>query len=242
MAIIHPTTTSNIGFGFGSIPSASFYEDRTWHGTFMVNFHGGIDYWGPRHYPIWAAANGIVRYAGFGVPYIGAAGGNGVVIQHGPSMKTIYGHMQTVSVVPGQAVVSGQSIGTMGDSGIANGVIHLHFEVRTITPEWGEDVENPAVLMAGGAQANTYLANQTQDIPWIEPLEGTVITLGLCQPQADGTFTLPSGATSVVAVYFDRIRASVAHYTVIRGDSGTLYIRPVTTLIEGTEVRADYVT
>ena len=232
--MIHPTTTANIGFGFGTT-SFEAYDDRTWHGTFITNFHGGIDYWGPLGYPIVAAANGIVKYAGFAVPYIGSAGGNGVVIQHGPYLKTIYGHMNSIDVVAGQAVVSGQRIGGIGESGIANGVIHLHFEVRTITPEWGEDVEDPGLFLPGGSLSNTSFGNDWGDIPWLEPLSGTVIRAALCNPLGDNRWALPSRASAVVAVYFNRMLVAATAYTV-EGNT----IIPVATVSSEVEVRADY--
>lgn len=237
MGIIHPTTTANIGFGFGSTSFAS-YEDRTWHGNFYANFHGGIDYWGPLNYPIWACANGTVLYAGFAVPYIGSAGGNGVVIAHGPNMKSIYGHMNSISVAPGQQVVAGQNIGAMGQSGIANGVIHLHFEVRTITAAWGEDVEDPNALMTGGS-LETSFGIESYDIPWIEPPAGQTVRMGLCVRQGDGSYALPTAASSVNAVYYDRLRTSA--YTT-RTSGGTVYIVPNSSLSSTVEVRADYVT
>lgn len=239
MPIIPPTTTANIGFGFGSTNFAS-YEDRTWHGDFYVNFHGGIDYWGPLDYPIWSCANGVVLYAGFAVPYIGSAGGNGVVIQHGPSMKSIYGHMNTVSVSPGQQVMAGQRIGTMGQSGIANGVIHLHFEVRTITAMWGEDVENPNELFPGGSLASDPLfGNATDDVPSLEPLSGALVKMGLFIPTPDGYWAPSSRATSIIAVYFDRLKAAPSQYTIVER-SGSLMIDPVAALSYETEVRGDY--
>lgn len=234
MPFIHPTTTSNIGFGFGST-SASFYEDRTWHGVFYPNFHGGIDYWASLDYPVVAVANGVVRYAGFGVPYIGAAGGNGVVISHGPYVKTIYGHLNSIAVSAGQAVVQGQRIGGVGQSGIANGVIHLHFEVRTITSAWGEDVENPAEFFPGGTLYGTGMGNDTFDIPWLEPLSGTVIKAALLSPIGDNQWALPTGGDTVVALYFDRLLVSPSSYSVSAG-----IVTPVAPLSTEVEVRADY--
>lgn len=236
MAMIHPTTTANIGFGFGST-SFSAYDDRYWHGDFYTNFHGGIDYWGPRGYPIVAAMNGVVLYAGYAVPYIGAAGGYGVVIQHGPYMKTIYGHMEFISVTPGQAVIQGQQIGGIGDSGIANGVVHCHFEVRTLTAAWGEDVENPAEFLPGGSLANSAMGSDGWDIPWLEPLSGTVIKAALCTPIGNNQWALPTGGESVVALYFDRLLVNPSSYSVTNG-----IITPVATVSTEVEVRADYVT
>ena len=236
MAFIYPTTTANIGYGFGST-GAAFYEDRTWHGTFYTNFHGGIDLWGPLDYPVVAVANGVVLYAGFGVPYIGGAGGNGVVIQHGPYVKTIYGHLNSIAVSPRQAVVQGQKIGGIGESGIANGVIHLHWEVRTTTTLWGEDVENPAEFFPGGSLAGAGMGNDTSDIPWLEPLSGTVIKAALCMPIGNNQWALPTGGDSVVALYFDRMLVSPASYSVAGG-----IITPIAAVSTEVEVRADYVT
>lgn len=234
MAIIHPTTTSNIGIGFG--PSGlSFYEDRTWHGVFYNNFHGGVDYWGPTDYPVVACANGVVLYAGSGVPYIGAAGGTGVVISHGPYMKSIYGHLNSITVGAGQAVVSGQKIGGIGQSGVANGVTHLHFEIRTITTAWGEDVEDPNEFLPGGALANSAQGNDTSDIPWLEPITGTVIKAALCNPIGTNMWATPTAATSIVAVYVDRMLLTSFSYTV----DGNV-ITMVSDISSEVEVRADY--
>jgi murein DD-endopeptidase MepM/ murein hydrolase activator NlpD len=237
---IPPTLTSNIGFGFGATNFA-YYPNYVWRGQMYPHFHGGIDYWGPRGYPIWSCANGTVLYAGYGVPFIGAQGGWGVVINHGPDMKSIYGHMEFVSVQPGQQVVAGTRIGGIGDSGIANGVVHLHFEIRVNHPVWGNnDYEDPNTMFAGGANAATY-AMDTYDIPWIEPMKGTTISLALCIRQGDGSYALPTGASRVTAVYYDRLKVPTSGYT-IQSRSGTLYIVPSQPLDVITEVRADYVT
>jgi hypothetical protein len=128
----------------------------------------------------------------------------------------------------------------MGESGIANGVIHLHFEVRTITPEWGEDVENPYALMEGGALANNF-GMDSYDIPWVEPLSGATVRLALLVMRGDGSYALPTAAETVTAVYYDRIKVFPSYYT-IESRSGTLYVVPTETLDPETEVRADYVT
>lgn len=234
--IIHPTTTANIGFGFGSQPFEA-YEDRVWHGTFYPNFHGGIDYWGPLDYPIMACANGYVLYAGYGVPYIGDAGGNGVVIAHGPSMKSIYGHMNSIDVTPGMAVVSGQRIGGIGQSGVANGVTHLHFEIRTITAAWGEDVENPSEFLPGGSLAGSSLGADTGDIPWLEPLSGKIIKAALCNPVGGNLWALPTAAESVTALYMDRMLVPTTSYSV--SDGVITMLVPVSSEVE---IRADYTT
>lgn len=56
--------------------------------------------------------------------------GNYVIIDHGDSMFTVYGHLaKGLSVKRGQKVKKGDVIGRMGNSGYSNGQ-HLHFEIR----------------------------------------------------------------------------------------------------------------
>jgi murein DD-endopeptidase MepM/ murein hydrolase activator NlpD len=63
------------------------------------------------------------------------AGGNAccsyglyVVIVSPDGIETLYAHLSSISVSPGESVVQGQAIGIIGDSGYSTGV-HLHFEV-----------------------------------------------------------------------------------------------------------------
>jgi murein DD-endopeptidase MepM/ murein hydrolase activator NlpD len=53
-----------------------------------------------------------------------------VVIDHGNGWQTLYAHLATVEVSCGQEVYRGDQIGTMGATGLADGV-HLHFEMRS---------------------------------------------------------------------------------------------------------------
>lgn len=66
-------------------------------------------------------------------------GGNQVLIVHnvnGQQIVTSYCHMYNVYVSPGQYVDASTQIGTMGDTGNAQGV-HLHFEVSVGLYGWG---------------------------------------------------------------------------------------------------------
>lgn len=59
----------------------------------------------------------------------GGGFGNYVWLEHGNGKETIYGHLTSVLVSPGQHVSKGQVIGTVGTTGHSTGP-HLHFECR----------------------------------------------------------------------------------------------------------------
>ena len=94
-----------------------------------TRFHAGIDFGAPYGSPIMAAANGQVVSAGWQGGY-----GRAVKIGHGGGIQTLYGHMSSLAVAPGQQVVAGQVIGYVGSSGFSTGP-HLHYELhRNGTP------------------------------------------------------------------------------------------------------------
>ncbi|MEW6610199.1 MAG: M23 family metallopeptidase [Patescibacteria group bacterium] len=87
--------------------------------------HSGIDIDGTLSSPIYAAESGTVEIAqgGWNGGY-----GNVIVISHGKSTKTRYGHLSRIYVRPGEQVQRGQIIGMMGSTGRSTGS-HLHFEI-----------------------------------------------------------------------------------------------------------------
>lgn len=82
--------------------------------------------------PIYAAAQGQVLKVKYG--WNGGAG-NYISILHPNGVVTLYGHLATMLVSPGQNVSQGQQIATMGGkpgsagAGISTGC-HVHFDVR----------------------------------------------------------------------------------------------------------------
>ncbi|MDO8708169.1 peptidoglycan DD-metalloendopeptidase family protein [Pseudomonas sp.] len=91
-----------------------------------IRAHKGIDYAAARGTPIKAAGDGRVLLAGRQGGY-----GNVVIIQHGNSYKTLYGHMQgfAKNVRTGTSVKQGQVIGYIGTTGLSTGP-HLHYEFQ----------------------------------------------------------------------------------------------------------------
>ena len=101
------------GFGYRSDPF-----------TGAGAFHAGLDFRGPVGAPIYAAAKGVVSFAGVRQGY-----GNCVEIDHGNGLTTRYAHMSRLGATVGQQIAAGNVIGAIGSTGRSTGP-HLHFEVR----------------------------------------------------------------------------------------------------------------
>ncbi|EPJ86899.1 MULTISPECIES: peptidoglycan DD-metalloendopeptidase family protein [Pseudomonas] len=91
-----------------------------------IRAHKGVDYAAPRGTPIKSAGDGKVLLAGRRGGY-----GNTVIIQHGNTYRTLYGHMQGFAkgVKTGGTVKQGQVIGYIGTTGLSTGP-HLHYEFQ----------------------------------------------------------------------------------------------------------------
>jgi murein DD-endopeptidase MepM/ murein hydrolase activator NlpD len=86
--------------------------------------HRGLDISARRGTPVNAPADGVVVFTG----YTGGLG-NTIRIAHGLGYTTVYGHLDTIEVEPGEEVRRGARIGTVGNSGRSTGP-HLHYEVH----------------------------------------------------------------------------------------------------------------
>lgn len=105
--------------------------------------HLGFDLAVTKQIPVLAGNDGKVVYA----DYLGIYG-NCVVIDHGMGVQSLYGHLSSIGVKPGDAVTRGQQIGRSGMTGLAAGD-HLHFAillqghpvnpVEWWDPHWVED-------------------------------------------------------------------------------------------------------
>ncbi|PZN94928.1 MAG: hypothetical protein DCF31_08245 [Alphaproteobacteria bacterium] len=94
--------------------------------------HQGVDFGAPWGSPIYAAASGVVGFAG-------RHGGHGnyIMLKHNKELNTAYAHLSRFAVRAGQSVGQGQVIGYVGSTGISTGP-HLHYETwfrgRVINP------------------------------------------------------------------------------------------------------------
>ncbi len=102
---------------------SSYYGWRIHPIKKVWSFHTGLDIAAPLGSPVFAADDGIVKFAGRNGGY-----GLMILIDHG-TYQTVYAHLSKIDVFKGQYVKKGQLIGRVGSTGISTGP-HLHFEVR----------------------------------------------------------------------------------------------------------------
>ena len=102
------------GYGYRIDP---IYKDR--------RLHAGLDFTAPIGTPIYAAADGVIKDAGFNT----GGYGNRVVVNHGFGYETLYAHMVRIKARVGARIKRGEVIGYVGSTGKSTGP-HLHYEVH----------------------------------------------------------------------------------------------------------------
>ena len=85
------------------------------------------------------------------------SGGNYVVVDHGGGVQSVYMHLKTIDVKPGQDVGVDTQLGTMGRTGNTprQGDTHLHFEIRdqkAVTAENPKGRVDPLPILNGAQQ------------------------------------------------------------------------------------------
>ena len=88
-----------------------------------LRMHTGVDITAPHGTPVYATGDGIVSFKQPGYGY-----GNCIIIDHGFSYETLYGHLSKKLVKHGQKVKRGELIGYVGNTGYSIGS-HLHYEI-----------------------------------------------------------------------------------------------------------------
>ena len=112
----------------------------------VPDLHRGVDIRVPVGTEIHAMTRGRVRFAGTMRGY-----GRVIWLDHPGDLLSVYAHLSTVAVRPGQEVQAGAVIGASGRSGNASGP-HLHFEV------WRHGREIDPVPFLGGFPLNPRLS------------------------------------------------------------------------------------
>ena len=115
-----------------------------------IRGHMGTDYAAPTGTPVHAAGEGRVAFEGTRGGY-----GNAIMLSHGSSVSTLYGHMSRFArnIHVGSHVNQGDVIGYVGMTGLATGP-HLHYEY----------------LMNG-----VHMNPQTVHLPGAEPLRADAL-------------------------------------------------------------------
>ncbi len=117
---------------------SNFAETRTYiydGREIDTQVHYGYDLASTKQSPVPAANSGVVAFTGPLTIY-----GNTVIVDHGLGLQTLYAHLSSIDVKPGDTVTRGQALGRSGATGLAIGD-HVHFEVLvsgvSVTPlEW----------------------------------------------------------------------------------------------------------
>lgn len=88
----------------------------------VLSFHSGVDLRADEGTPVQAAFHGVVEEAGedAGLGYY-------VVLDHGRSIRTVYGHLSAIHVQAGQEVKQYEIIAASGNTGARTTGPHLHF-------------------------------------------------------------------------------------------------------------------
>lgn len=125
-----PRPQSSPLLGGGGTFIAGYFGNPVPGGIITQRLHGwnGIDIGAARGTPVYAAAEGTIIISRGGGAWNGGYG-NYVVITHNNGTQTLYSHLRSTAVSPGQSVFRGQTIGYVGSTGRVTGT-HLHFEVR----------------------------------------------------------------------------------------------------------------
>ena len=91
-----------------------------------IRAHNGVDYAAKRGTPIRSTGEGVIQSVGWKSGY-----GRTIVIRHGGEITTLYAHLEKYhpSISKGIKISQGQTIGFVGDSGLATAP-HLHYEFR----------------------------------------------------------------------------------------------------------------
>jgi hypothetical protein len=119
--------------------------------------HHGVEFSNPSGTPVYAAARGIVIFAGPDQEALYSSWenfyGNLVVIEHDDQLFTLYAHLSKIDVQAGQEIFPVDKIGEVGRTGAAIGS-HLHFEVRRGDGENYFATQNPELWLVPANDAN----------------------------------------------------------------------------------------
>ncbi len=107
-----------------AMPVKDSFRYTSGFGMRWGRMHKGTDLAAPIGTPIYATADGVVKWADWQSGY-----GRLIELDHAFGLETRYAHLSAIYVRKGQRVSRGDKIGAMGNSGRSTGS-HLHYEIR----------------------------------------------------------------------------------------------------------------
>lgn len=120
-------------------------------GAYSGSGHNGMDFGIPTGTPVKAALAGNVKATGNTDAFPGCYSyGKWILLEHVNGLATLYAHLSSINVNPGEAVSTAQVIGYSGNTGYSTGP-HLHFTVYA-----GDAVE---VVRLGDVKSRTNCAD-----------------------------------------------------------------------------------
>lgn len=125
--------------------------------TKRKKFHRGIDLRAKMRTPIYATADGVVRYV---QSRNKGDFGRVIIIAHNFGFETVYAHMNKTKVKIGDVVKKNQLIGLTGNSGRSTGP-HLHYEVR-----YASKVLNPRDFIKWDLKTYETIFEKQRRVQW----------------------------------------------------------------------------
>lgn len=118
--------------------------------------HRGIDFAAPAGTPVYAAADGVVAFAGVSGGY-----GRLVRLRHAGNIETRYAHLSRFGrgIAPGRRVRQGDVIGAVGSTGLSTGP-HLHYEILAAGRHVNPSRHIHRTIRLAGAELTAFRARQ----------------------------------------------------------------------------------
>ena len=150
---------------------SSSFNPRRFHPILKrVKPHNGIDYRAPTGTPVYAAGDGKVIRSAYS-----QYNGHHVFIQHGDNIVTKYLHFNKRTVKSGQRVKQGQTIGTVGSTGMSQAP-HLHYEfVVNGVHRNPRTVSLPKAEPLPGTELDTFLASADPYLQQLKVMEDQLL-------------------------------------------------------------------
>ena len=119
-------------------------------------FHGGIDFAARVGTPVYATADAVVEFA----DRHRSGYGKLIILSHSAGFKSMYAHLNTISVRVGQVMKKGDMIGRTGRTGNVTGP-HLHYEISYV-----QRALNPRYFVRWSLENYEAIFKKEGYVPW----------------------------------------------------------------------------